>query len=329
MEIASTEQPSNSPILREQFFGADAERGSMSAKLAVFAGSLIVAAGAVLGAGDYAHHHPLTKTEVAVSAGKGMLTAVRSLAVPEACYGVYQNDVTGAKATFDYSFTPFGLKIPTTLSASSTFNGNLTSKVCNPSMDLSLSYNKATNRYKLTLPAGSFRTDVYRTNPTVNAFTPDNGALMALTKNAENIINALPELQAHTTDGLMGKLDGYAELAADQTSTEACGPKAWDHLKPLYEKSLKAQMVNEAYRWAPDLKLTEQEIDVEVTGEFHPTNQYDKLLKETKPLAEKNGVNFVLPDPSKLVCTDSPGLQNDLDKLAGATKWPSAPTNSR
>jgi len=161
---------------------------------------------------------------------------------------------------------------------------------------------------------------VYRTNPTVNAFTPDNGALMALTKNAENIINALPELQAHTTDGLMGKLDGYAELAADQTSTEACGPKAWDHLKPLYEKSLKAQMVNEAYRWAPDLKLTEQEIDVEVTGEFHPTNQYDKLLKETKPLAEKNGVNFVLPDPSKLVCTDSPGLQNDLDKLAGATK---------
>lgn len=322
MEIASTEQPSNYPILREQFLGADAERGSMSTKLYMTVGSLTlaIAAGGALGAGDYALHHPLIKTEVAVSAGKGMLTAVRSLAVPEACYGVYQNDVNGAEATFDTTVPVFGRNITTTLSASSTFNGNLTSKVCNPSMDLSLSYNKATNRYKLTLPAGSFHTDVYRTNPTVNAFTRGNGALMALLKNSENTINALPKLQAHMTDGLMGTLDGYAELAADQTSAEACGPKAWDYLKPRYEESLKAQMVSEANRWAPDLKLTEQEIDVEVTGEFHPTNQYDKLLKETKPLAEKNGVSFVLPDPSKLQCTVSPDLQKSLDKLAGATK---------
>ncbi len=322
MEIASTEQASNYSTLREQFFGADAERGSISTKLAMTVGSVITAAvvGGSLGAGEYALHHPLIKTDVTVSAGKGMLTAVKSLARPETCYGVYQNDVTGASAVFEKKVTlPLLGTVGTTYKASSTFNGNITSKVCNDSMEVSLHYNEATGRFQLTVPGSAFHTEVSRTNPTVNAFTHDNGALMMIQRNFENEINVLPKLQANKSDDLLGTLDGYAELAADQTSAEACGPKAWPYLEPLYADGLKQQLVDEAARWDPNLKLTKEKIDVEVTGEFKPTTQYDKLLADTKPQAEKHGVSFALPDPNKLVCTVSPDLQKDLQS-AGATK---------
>ncbi|MEO8104960.1 MAG: hypothetical protein ABI602_01345 [Candidatus Saccharibacteria bacterium] len=320
MEIASTEQPTNYPILHEQSFAADAERGSISTKLALTLGTLVTAAvvGGSLGAGEFSLQHPLIKTEVAVSAGKGMLTSVRPLA--EACYGVYQNDVTDASAVFEKKVTlPLLGTIGTTYKASSTFNGNITSKVCNDNTEVSLHYDKATGRFQLTVPGSAFHTEVSRTNPTVNAFTHDNGALMMIQRNFENEINVLPKLHANKSDNLLGTLDGYAELAADQTSAEACGPKAWPYLEPLYKEGLKQQLVDEAARWDPNLKLTKEKIDVDVTGEFHPTTQYEKLLADIKPQAEKHGVSFALPDPNKLVCTVSPDLQKDLQS-AGATK---------
>lgn len=322
MEIVTTEQPLINPILREQFFGADAERGSISTKLAMTLGSLITAfvVGGSLGAGEFALQHPLIKTEVAVSSGKGMLTAVKSLARPETCYGVYQNDVTGASAVFEKKVTlPLLGTIGTTYKASSTFNGNITSKVCNDSMEVSLHYTEASGRFQLTVPGSAFHTEVSRTNPTVNAFTHDNGALMMIQRNFENEINLVPNLRTNKSDNLLGKLDGLAELEADQTSAKACGPKAWTYLEPLYKEGLKQQLVDEATRWDPNLKLTKEKIDVDVTGEFHPTTQYDKLLADTKPLAEKYGVSFALPDPNKLVCTVRPDLQKDL-LSAGATK---------
>lgn len=321
MEIASTEQVTNYPILREQFFGADAERGSISSKLAMTVGSLVMAmaVGGALGAGEYALHHPLIKTDIAVSAGKGTLTDVSTI-VPQACYGVYRDNVNGAKASYNTTIPLFGIKIPTTLSASSIFNGNITSKVCNDSMSLDLHFDKSTNKYELTVPGSAFHTDVYRTDPTVNAFTSDNGALMALMKNAENDINALPKLEAHKTDGLMGTLNGYAELAADQTSAEACGPKAWLYLEPLYKISLQKQLTAEANRWRPELKLTQDDFRVAVEGDVVFTTQYDKQLTEIKVQAAKHNVTIKLPDPSKLVCTVSPSLQKNLDQLAGVAK---------
>lgn len=318
MERASTEQH---PILREQFLGDTAECGSISTKLAMTAGSLLLAAAGTLGAANYARHHPVIETDVTVSAGRGMLTDVRSLAVPESCYGVYQNDVTGATAVFEKKVTlPLLGTVGTTYKASSTFKGNITSKVCNDSMKLSLSYDKATDKFNLTVPASAFHTDVSRTNPTASALTHDNGALMAIQRNFENDINVLPKLHANKSDDLLGTLDGYAELAADETSAKACGPKAWPYLEPLYKKSLQNQLVAEANRWAPERKLTPEDIVVTVTGEVNFTTQYDKLLIDTKAQAEKHGVTFVLPDPNKLVCTVSPDLQKTLDQSAGTAK---------
>lgn len=319
MGRANTERQ---PTLQERFLDGSSERGSIRSKLVIVLGSATLT-GVVfgsLGLAEYSLNHPVVQDEVVTSAGKGMLTAVQSLDVPESCYGVYQNDVKGAKATFERKINLFGKEINTSYSASSTFNGNITSKVCNDSMSLALSYDKPTNKYELTVPASAFHTDVYRTNPGVNAFTTDNGALMALQKNVENDINALPKLESHKSDGLMGTLNGYAELAAFKTAAEACGPKAWLYLEPLYKISLQKQLVAEANRWAPEDNLTTDDINVTVTGEVHFTNQYDDQLTKIKSEAEKHGTSFVSPNPNTQVCTVSPDLQDMLDKLAGTAR---------
>lgn len=318
MEIASTEQPSNYPILREQFF-VDSERGSMSTKLAVLAGTLFVAAGAVLGAGNYARHNPPIDKTNTISAGKGTVTSVSTFDVAESCIGVYKDRVTDASAEFNMKVTlPWLGKVGTSYSAKSTYNGEQTTEVCNKDMVLNFSYNKDTNKAELQVPGDAFSTTVYRTDPTVNAFTHRNGVLMMIQRNFENEINVLPKLAANKSDDLLGKLDGYAELAADQTSSEACGPKAWLYLEPLYEISLKKRLIGEANRWIPGNKLTLDDVSVSVTGKVNFTNQYADLLAKTKAQAGEHGVTFVLPDPNKLDCTVNSDLAKTLDKTTVA-----------
>jgi len=316
MEIASTEQH---PILREHFLGVDAERGSISTKLAMVAGSAIVAAGFALGAGENAIHHPMIKNETDVSAGRGTLTAVKKI-VPEACFGVYEADINGATAKYSKTFKLGPLSIPTSYSASSTFNGNLTNRVCHDSFSLEKIYDKTTKKYNVTLPGSAFHTDVYRTNPLVNAFTPDNGFLMAKRKDIENDLNSIGNISVHHTDGLMGTLNGLAELAADQTSTEACGHKAWIHLEPMYTDALQGELVADANYWAQQLGLKKSDFNVIYKGKITFTNQYANELKAAKVEADKLGVEMKLPDPAITNCADGRDLQKQLANASGAAK---------
>jgi hypothetical protein len=321
MERAITEQ---STILREQFFSNDSERGSIRATLGMAVGAVLlsgVAAGS-LGAADYAIHHPVVENKIVVGGGKGMLTGVQTLAEPEACYGVYQNDVTGASADFEQTLkVPFLGKVGTTYSATSTYNGNITSQVCHDSTNLNFRYNEATKQFDLSVPASAFHTNVYRTDPTKDTLHHRNGVLMMIQRNFENEVNVIPNLNANRSDDLLGKLDGLAELAAYQTSAKACGPKAWLYLEPLYKAALQKQLVNEANRWAPQLKVKSSDINVAVTGgDINFTTQYDTQLASTKTQAQKAGVTIMVPSPNAAVCTVSPGLQKTLDQSAGTTK---------
>lgn len=302
----------------DRFLDEESERGSVRSRFAVTAGAFVLSAVAAgsLGLAHYARLNPAVETVVAVSAGKGTLTYVGELDVPKNCNGVFKTNVKEAKADFEEKL--FGV-IPITYKANSVFNGDVTAEVCNPIMSLKFSRDEATGKVQLTVPVDSFSTDVYRTNPTIPAFIHDNGALMAIQKNFENDINLLPKISSNKSDDLMSSLDGFAELAAFQTTAKGCGPKAWLAMEPLYKISLKKQMIAEANRWRPDLKLTQDDIDVMFTGNVSFTTQYEDLMTKIKASAEKHGVKIVLPDPNNLSCVVDKSV---LASMTGPTSKP-------
>lgn len=254
-----------------------------------------------LGAGDNALHNQVLRTEERVTGGHGTITEIKNLAVPETCFSVFESQIEGVKATSNQTVTlPFIGSFSYTNSASSTFDGNLTNKVCNPMMDLKVVYSNG--KANVTLPLNNFTTDVYRSDPTSTPFRHGNGFWMAGRRNIENSENVIPGNKANNVNALIGKLDAYAELSADEISTKVCGPKAWPYLQPMYTKAIKNQLINEASRWQTGKNITANDITINTTGEIKMTNQYEKQLQDMRSGSDGNDISVTLPDLSRVTC---------------------------
>lgn len=300
----------NSPVeafshqtLHERAIGRPNESGLGSIGALLTAATIGGAAlfGLGMGAGDYARRNPVLTTHEQVQGGHGTVTYAGNLAIPESCYSVFESDIQDVKATYNQTVKlPFIGTIPTTNSASTTFNGNLTNKVCNPMMDLKVVYSNG--KANVTLPLNELTTDVYRTDPLSTPFTHDNGFVMALRRNTENGENVIPGVKANGVNVLYGKLDDYAELSADEISTKVCGPKAWPYLQPLYMKDIKNQLIKEASRWQTGLNITASDITINTIGEIKMTNQYEKQLQDLHSANGGNDINVTIPNLNNVKC---------------------------
>jgi hypothetical protein len=255
-----------------------------------------------------------TETDISFSAGKGFLESVDATLEPD-CKWQYQNRVEGASASF--SFRPRVLGVPgPTMSMSETFNGEMTNKVCNKKSAVTVKYNPGTKKFTLSLSAKDpFVDTVYRTNPFSDEFDHDNGAVTAILESAGSLINALPEIgsikpSANTGNDLSNYLQGGALLMATETSAHACGPKAWDHAKPLYAKALVDEYYTEAKQLA-DAKgkkfpYTKDDFIADLPEDIGFVSQYEDLYKNLKALKSSKSLKFHVPSVKDMVCKDMP-----------------------
>ncbi len=245
---------------------------------------------------------------VAVAGGKGVLEEVYPL--KEECHGGYRSRVEGAKAGINHKFKIFGATIPTSASASETFNGRVTNDVCNTGIAGKQRINTKTGHVTVTIPPEAFVTKVYQTDPTdPNAFTSDNGLEMALRKNLANLVKTLPGgLDVKGPDQTASWLRGLAVLGAFETASKACGEKAWQFMRDNYADSIADDIVADANRYRPDRPIDRQDVTVHLPETIRFEHQYGDQLRRTEEQLAGKGVTITRVDPASLQCESSGNL---------------------
>lgn len=291
------------------------EGGFMEAKLMAVAGTMAVMAG--LGLIDRLELG--VDRSLALSYGKGTLQSTFVMPARE-CHGGYINQVKGAKATFEAKLHVSSWSIPITAWISEEFNGSMTSQVCNTGIKGNMTTDFKAHTESVNLPEGSLTTVIYRTNPTVNAFTLDEGLAAAQLSGEIGILNTIPGVQIKTMDDIEGYLQGLAQLAANETSATVCGEKAWMHLKEPYKdqiKQLEAARLNNQHATGYEWKPTDITVNAPDAANF--TTQYGDLLDQTLQNIKDKGLSIKLPDDKakeKMSCDDASGptvlLNSDL-----------------
>lgn len=243
--------------------------------------------------------------------GKAELTAVYPIA-PNTCYGVYEDQVSGAKAEVPNNLSVFGMTIPTTLNVSSTFTGPITSEVCTTGVAGNLK-KPDSNHAVVTIPAASFNTIVYPSDPTHSLVVTGGGLLTEAMNNFFNIAKLLPSVTSTPPDDINSFLSGQAQLAAFAVSTMSCGREAWPLLKNAYGKQVAQQIATlEGIPVANVTMILPDEIDFK--DQF-----YSKEQQVMGSSIVKDG-NLVISAPSDVACTKSPDLiamENQLGRSGG------------
>ena len=259
--------------------------------------------GAVVGVAGFFHSKEIIKTETHISAGEGALKSTFEL--DKECYGGYVNEVKGAKAEINKKL--FG-KIGTTFKASETFNGDITSEVCNTGVDGEMIVDSKTHKTTVTIPATAFETTVYQTNPAdTKAWTSDNGAAVAIMKNFGNTVKVLPGgLDVKAGDELSSKLRGWALLSAYELSSKGCGKTAWPHIKDGYADKIKEKVVTNNNTFNKDIQITPDDVTVNLPDTIAFKNQYEAQFTDIQSKLAKADVKFAKIDPNSFVCKDMP-----------------------
>lgn len=314
--MATPEQlsPTNQPISRESI-RFDSDEGSiiigefMSAiplpdRMKKFAAGAVLVA-MMVGGASVAGFVSRLKNEVSIDSqtridpGKAELTAVYPIA-PNTCYGVYQDQVTGAKAEVPHSLDIFGATIPTTLNVSSTFTGSVTSEVCTTGVAGSI-VRPDSSHAVLTVPAGSFNTIVYPTDPTHSLVVAGGGLLTQEINNFFNLAKLLPNVTSTPPDDMYSALSGQAQLAAFAVSSKSCGKQAWPLLKTVYAKQVAQQVATQD-------GIPVENVTVNLPDAISFKDQY--YAKEQKVLGSaivKSG-GLVISAPADVACTKDPAM---------------------
>ncbi len=266
--------------------------------------TMIAAGAATLALGGLGLAHNFfgsIKTETTLTAGEGALKS--TFALDKECYGGYVNEVKGAKAEINKKI--FG--IGTTFKASETFNGDVTSEICNTGIDGEMVVDKKTHQTTVTIPATAFETTVYQTNPSdAKAWTSDNGAAVAIMKNFGNAVKVLPGgVDVKGGDELSSKLRGWALLSAYELSSKGCGTTAWPHIKDAYAAKIKDKVVANNNTFS-DIQITPQEVTVNLPDSVAFKNQYESQFADLQSKLTKTDVKFNKVDPNSFVCRDMP-----------------------
>lgn len=248
-----------------------------------------------------------TETDVALNGGKGTVTNVYVMP-PKECHGGYDAKIEGAKAEINTRIKLGGLRIPTTVRASETFNGTIANQVCNTGINGTEVINKQTHHVTVTIGKEALTTMVFQKNPAdPNAFTADNGIGVALYKNLANNVKTLPGgVDVKGPDQLQNRLRGWALLEAFDTSSQACGETAWKYLRSPYAEEIKKDVVAKNNTYA-DYKITEQDVTVAVPETVDLATQYGPQLHRTKDALREQNINIT--NVSAKECKPSAALQ--------------------
>jgi len=259
------------------------------------------------------------ETDATIDGGHGTVKEWYNLA-PFECHGGYKTHIADAMAKFDHrvNIGPFH-NIPTSMSASETFNGDLMVVTCN-AQDTTQARAQETiddtgkqRKITLALTPDAFSTIVYQVDPSDDkAFTSDNGLLWSLAKDFANTVKALPGgLDFHGPDALDNKERGWALEAAMDTATKACGPTAFSIGRDAYAQELTDEIVHQNNMYNKQRLVSNKNVTVEMpeAKDMHLSNQYSADLAKTKDLLKKNGIVVTAPSASKAKCEADPNAK--------------------
>ena len=242
---------------------------------------------------------------VAITGGVGTLDPPYVMD-PKECHGGYDALITGSRAEMKREFR--GLPLAR---ASETFTGKVSNIVCNTGVAGTQLVDKNTGHVTIKLPENAFSTFVFQTYPAdPNAFVSDNGFSIAGYKALANYVKALPGgVDVKGPDQFASSFRGYALLAAYETSTRACGVKAWPYLKPIIRDEIVKQEVANANKYNSDKPKTAADFTVELPSDIMLESQYDKQLDAMTGELAAAGVTIQRPDPSELKCEESNAMR--------------------
>lgn len=279
----------------------------------------VVAAGvggaALFGLGLW--HGMMDRIDVAESAdgGRGTIEDVYTLP-PKECHGGYDVMIEGARGRLHVEAD---LKIYTQelLDAHMTFNGKMTAEVCNASdpelaqAQLEITTENGERKIEATIAPEALTTTVYATNPeqVVNVW---GGNVVTMAGDTfANIVKALPgDLDIRSMDKMQSRLAGLAFLAAAKTTSEACGPQAWELLREPYAQQV-AEGIVAHYNVDREHPISIDDVTVNVpeADQVKFTTQYTDQLNDKKEEMEKQNISWSAPDVSESDCEAAPNIQ--------------------
>jgi hypothetical protein len=287
-----------------------------------------IAMASVLGAGTLAggwlKDNIGTEDSVAARAPQAVVTKTYPLP-PKACDFGYDTAVTNSTVAYNKKLKIGTYSIPTTISASETFNGTIKNMLCNttdPGQEVvTFDPNKNTLSVKFQGSSQPFDVVVSQADPTdPNAYTPHNGFLMAQFKNAANNLDALglaPFVASHLPNGdnitqgpnrLDNFLRGEALMGAYAVSSEACGKSAYAKLLPQMQQHIGDVAFHTFQTFNVDpaekAKLTREHVTVSMPSPdgvvMH--DQYAGRSNNDRQRLAAAGINFSGFDASTLTC---------------------------
>ena len=282
----------------------DREAGVIALGLAVKLAGVGLAVTVPLGLGviDSFRHNVKVETDLTVSAGKGEVTKEFVMNAIE-CHGGNVSHISGVEANYQKKIDALVWTSPSIYGVSAEFNGHLTTLFCNTGISGTLIIDRQTHHVRAVIPSDAMTTIVYRTDPREKVFKSGNDLGAGFINAFENDVKSIPftSLNPNIGDSTQARVEGMAELEADNVATKSCGVVSYPDLKLAIANEIADDIVKQSNNYT-DYTITRADVEVDMPETISGDNQYTPLVQNLDTYSKQNGITLTLPT-QKAVCT--------------------------
>ena len=305
---------SRSPESRYHFAGEgsqSSERGAAGVafmtKLGVIAAGCSFAA-AGLGVMNNARSQDVfgARTPVEVSGGRAVVKSVYTIP-PNTCFGGTETGVEAIQAKMGINRTVLGVELPTSELDwwSETLSGQVDSVVCVTDIEGAHTrtrlYDPNTNIVTIILTEQALELR-HNVNPVGRLYASDFGPASVWEAGLDTMVKGVSNANIGNVDSRESLLGGLADLRAFEIVSGKCAPEVWNIIKPLLERAIAQQEVDEAARQGVERSIDDVKVVLPDAITYVP-HQYSDAIEDIIKQLKENGLNGEVTFPE--VRTDS------------------------